>query len=95
MLIKNCREHPDMQTSYAELPRLIRTPDHIAMDPEDSQVAIIYGEVSGRLVRVVIVLSDDAEKRGNSILSYRKCDYSQLYSAAQKGYIIYESPEAG
>jgi hypothetical protein len=95
MLVKNCGEHPDMQAFYAELPRLIRTPDHIAMDPEDSQVAILYGEVLARLVRVVIVLSDDAENRGNSVLSYRRANYSQLHSAAQSGYIVYESPEAG
>jgi hypothetical protein len=100
MLKKNCQEHPEMHGLYAALPELIRRPSHIARDSgsvktADSQVAILYGEVAGELVRVVVHLSVDAEKWANSVFSYRKCGYSELFNAAQKRYIVYESPEAG
>src|SRR5437016_5303596 len=80
MLRKNCEQHPEMADLYAALPELIRRPGHIARN-RDSQIAICYGEVSGQLVRAVICLSDDAEKRGNSVFSYRKCLYYELLSA--------------
>jgi len=87
-LRKNRKEHPDMDGHYDKLVHMIHAPDHVAREPGDSQIAILYGEFSGVLYRAVVWLTDDPENRANSVFSFRRCRWTELLSDQHDGNLV-------